>query len=661
MRVMKFGGTSLATRDRLKTITDLVKEGCAQEAVVVVTSALAGVTDLLMEMVESDRRPDREILQGLARTHLALRGVPSTEECRFEVRLWLILDELASLGDEASRSGGWNPASKDRALGVGERVAALLVSSLLEDRGLAARPVDGADVVRTDSTFGSARVNEGGTRRLARWTLGRVPPGVVPVVAGFTGSDEEGRHTTLGRGSSDLTATLVGAALSARVVEIWTDVDGMHDRDPRRFPDAVLLPRMGYEEARALAERGAKVLHPRTLDPVEPLGIPLRIRNTFRPEAPGTWVANGSVRGRERGDPQKVHLIVAGATGGVGGTFLTQLQRLAPSLKEAGVEVRVAGAFSSRAQLWRPEGIRPEDVLGAMVHGEPPDWNQITQRLIARPPWNPVFVDCTASPEVSDRYLQILLAGVPLVTPNKLAGSGPLSQYRSIRDAARDTGLPYRYETTVGAALPILRTVRELRQGGDRFRRISGVLSGTLSFVFARLAEGAPFSRAVREARDRGFTEPHPREDLSGTDVARKLLILLREAGFEMEADAITVESLVPRPLAQVDDPEAFLDGLESVDGLWAARVREAEGNPLAYVAWFDGGGAEVGVRALPSHHALSALRPTENMVVLETDRYPDVPLTIAGPGAGREVTASGVMADFLSAVREHYGARRVA
>ncbi len=410
-----------------------------------------------------------------------------------------------------------------------------------------------------------------------------------------------------------------------------------------------------------MASNGAKVLHPRSLDPIEPLRIPLRIRNTLRPEAPGTWVVRDhALRPAER-EGLRVHLVLAGAMGGVGGAFLRQLHALGPSLKKEGVEVAVSGAFSSQAQFWCQQGIPPEEVPGSLVHGAAPDWDEVTRRLAAHPLVNPVFVDCTASPEVSERYVQLLMAGVPVITPNKLAGSGPLAQYRSLKEAARSVGLPYRYETTVGAALPILRTVRELRQGGDRFRSISGVLSGTLSYVFARLAAGAPFSQAVREARDRGFTEPHPREDLSGADVARKLLILLREAGFEVESDSIPAESLVPEALAKVDDPEAFLLGLQAFDASWATRVREAGGNPLSYVAWFDGERAGVGVKTLPAGHALAALRPTENMVVLETDRYRDVPLTIAGPGAGREVTASGVLADLLAAVQESYGPRRVA
>jgi aspartate kinase len=665
MRVMKFGGTSLESATRLETVVGLIQEASAEGPVVVVTSAVAGVTDLLTGLVESKGPPTQESLEGLANflwtRHLDLHPSDSGEVQNFHAGLEEILGDFRRVGDEAVRSGEWSPSAKDKVLGVGERATALLVSSLLTLRGVPSIPIRGRDVIRTDSSFGCAQVLERGTLHLARWTLGRVPSGTVPIVAGFTGSDEAGRPTTLGRGSSDLSATLIARAVSARVVEIWTDVDGVHDLDPRQSQNARILPHLTYAQARSLAEEGAKVLHPRSLDPIEGPGIPLKVRNSLRPEAQGTWIGPSPLSRTSTRDTKRVHLILAGVTGGVGRTFLQQLTALAPSLKEEGTEVLVSGAFSTRAQLWNREGIPLEEVPGHLIPGPRPDWVEVTKRLAQAPPENPVFVDCTASREVSDQYARILAGGASVITPNKLAWSGSLAEYRGIREAAQDAGIPFRYETTVGAALPILRTVRDLKAGGDQVRNITGVLSGTLSFVFAKLAEGIPFSQAVRQARDSGFTEPHPRDDLTGGDVARKLLILLRETGLDLEPDAIPVESLVPSSLSEEDDPEKFLEGLEEFDHLWADRVREAEGKSLSYLAWFDGTKAGVGVQDLPAQHPLARLRATENMVLIESDRYPEIPLTIAGPGAGREVTASGVLADFLDAVRVGQGRRRVA
>lgn len=664
MRIMKFGGSSLATVALLSTVADQVVKASREGRVVVVTSAVAGITDLLDTLTQAPRDQGEQLVEDFILRHRALWTELGLRSDDFDGAFRELEGELNTLRREAEETTGWGTPSKDQALGAGERASTILLAETLRSRGLAAWPLDSRKVILTDSSFGAAQVDLSATLPLARRTLERIPTHVVPVVPGFTGGDTQGRWTTLGRGASDLSATVVGTALSAELVEIWTDVDGVFDRDPALHPSARLIPRLGYAGARALAKKGAKVLHPKSLDPIEPLGIPLRIRNTSRPNAPGTLVME-SVEGcpRVQGDSgglRRISLVIAGATGGVGKALLNQLDALTPKLKEENVELRVVGAFSRRSQYWNPLGVEATGIPAALYQGSP-DWDEITRILTHRPPENPVFVDCTASPEVSNQYLSLLRAGIPVVTPNKLACSGSLEAYRSLQRVAAEGSLPYRYETTVGAALPILKTVRDLRRAGDRFKTITAVLSGTLSFVFGMLAEGASFSEAVRAAREAGLTEPDPRADLTGADVARKLLILLREAGYDLEPDAIPVESLVPESLAHTTDPEAFLLGLKKFDAFWSTRRPEGASHQLAYVAWFEGESAGVGVLSLSPDHPLFGLKPTENRVVFTTDRYPSVPLTIAGPGAGREVTASGVIADLLGAIRDRYGQRRVA
>jgi len=676
MRVMKFGGTSLGSAVGLGRVVDLVEEAWEEEEVLVVASALSGVTQTLLEIVEEtgpacvssadegwfgtgDRGAPDPIAE-LQNRHLGLleelKISRDGERGWLEDKAWVsltcqILEELRILRWVARAHGFWTPASKDRALGIGERLSSHLLVAALRARGNPARSVDAGKIIRTDSVFGSARVLEEETKRLVRETLGNPSRAELPVVPGFTGADEQGRPTTLGRGTSDYTAPLLASALSARLVEIWTDVDGIHVADPRCNPETPLLHRIGYGEARAMALGGAKVLHPRSLDPIEAEGIPLQVRNTFNPSGSGTLVGSSPSSGRI------VNLVVAGAPGGVGRALLAQLQKTAPRLlQEDGLELRVAGLVSSRAHLWFQEGIPLSDLPDSPLIGPPPDWKVLVRSLVEHPPLNPLFVDCTASPEVAGLYLPLLRAGVPVVTPNKLSVSGALAAYHQLGDAARQAGVPFRYETTVGAALPFVRTIRELCDSGHQIRRIEGVLSGTLSFVFSRLSQGVPFSQAVREAREAGFTEPHPGEDLSGADVGRKLLILCREAGFDLEASSIQIRSLVPVALAKEEDPEAFLKGLEGYDEEWNTRISEAEEGRLAYVAEFLGeDGGRVGVKKLPAGDPLAALRATENMLVVGTDRYLEVPLTISGPGAGWEVTASGVLVDILAAIRERY------
>jgi aspartokinase/homoserine dehydrogenase 1 len=273
-----------------------------------------------------------------------------------------------------------------------------------------------------------------------------------------------------------------------------------------------------------------------------------------------------------------------------------------------------------------------------------------------------VFVDCTASPAIAGRYAELLSRGVPVVTPNKLANAGRLADWQRLQELSRE--VPYRYETTVGAALPVLGTISDLRRAGDRLLGVSAVLSGTLSFVLHRIEAGVPLSKAVREAWERGYTEPHPAEDLSGEDVARKLLILLREAGFGIEREDILGEPLVSN-LPDEPDPERFLDSLVPWDGVWAERAVQARerGERLLYLASFDGVTPRVGAASLPKDHPVARGGPGESVIVYRTERYSELPLTISGPGAGPEITATGLISDLLRAAahgRQHLPDRRV-
>jgi aspartokinase/homoserine dehydrogenase 1 len=240
-----------------------------------------------------------------------------------------------------------------------------------------------------------------------------------------------------------------------------------------------------------------------------------------------------------------------------------------------------------------------------------------------------------------------------VVTPSKLANTRSQSAFDRLGAVAAEGGVQYRYETTVGAGLPVVQTVRDLVATGDRVRSIRGAVSGTLTFLFSALREGRSFSEAVRAAVDRGYAEPDVRDDLSGADVARKFLILARTAGHAVEPGAVQVESLVPEALA--DRPyDAFLDRLPSVDDDWRERSAAAAeaGAVLQYVGRFSAEGIDVGVRRVPEQTALGRLDGQNNLFELTTDRYADAPLIIRGPGAGPDVTAAGVLADVLAVAR---------
>ena len=687
MRVMKFGGTSLATSHRLDTVCDLIREAAESEAVVVVTSALAGITNLLQALTDESPLPGArhgahplQAIEGLVAELLAgVRGGASAtvrdEMDRALTGLEYVLSEVEGIAARCARRGSWDPSLKNRILGAGERLSAHLLSALLAARGVPSHPLDATELVRTDSEFGGATIDAGESAHHIRRRLGQLPPGVVPVIPGFTGGDAFGRTATLGRGTSDLTASLVGAAVSARVVEIWTDVDGIHAEDPARLPDSPVLPHLEYDEAREMALNGARVLHPRTLDPIQALAIPLRVRNTLRPEAPGTWVGPGQASDSEegpgrraptplgtrpRGTPTPIQLVLAGATGQVAGALLDQLRAHGSEIRKiTGLDLRVAGAFNRRAQVWSTAGFSPDEVADRLRAGTDSGWSGVEEALTSGRIARPVFVDLTASPRVAGRHQEILAASIPLVTANKLALSRSFGAYEGLQAAASEGRVPFRYETTVGAALPVLGAARDRRRAGDGLIRLEAALSGTLAFVFARLAQGVSFSAAVKEGKALGFTEPDPREDLAGADVGRKLLILLRESGLPLEPEDISVESLVPRELETLSDPQGFLDALPGFDGRWTERATEASrrGERLVYAASFQEGKGTVGVLSLPATHPLARLSPGENLVRLTTHRYRETPLSIAGPGAGPAITASGVLSDILSAADQKYGA----
>lgn len=347
--------------------------------------------------------------------------------------------------------------------------------------------------------------------------------------------------------------------------------------------------------------------------------------------------------------PSPVHVYVAGV-GDVGAALLRQID----ARGDAGRDLRVIGACTSRRAAWGAPNRDPEAPLAGVDEAAPPDWPAIVDRLAQETPRPLVFVDATGSPDVADYYEPLLRAGVHVVTPSKLANTRSQAAFDRLREAAAEAGVQYRYETTVGAGLPVVQTVRNLVATGDRVRSIRGVVSGTLTFLFSALRDGSSFSEAVRAAVDRGYAEPDVRDDLSGTDVARKFLILARTAGYAVEPTEVQVESLVPDSLA--DAPyEAFLDRLSTVHPYWRERsaAAAAESAVLQYVGRFSPVGIEVGVEPVPGDTALGQLGAQENLFEVTTDRYAAVPLVVRGPGAGPSVTAAGVLADVLTAVRE--------
>jgi len=349
--------------------------------------------------------------------------------------------------------------------------------------------------------------------------------------------------------------------------------------------------------------------------------------------------------------PHTVSIGVVGP-GTVGRVFLNQLASQAARLRdESKLDLRLRGLLSSSRMLLSDGGID----LGRWREqfereGKPGDVGSFTQFVHADHLPHSVIVDCTASADVAGQYREWLAAGIHVITPNKKANSGDLAQYRALREARRAAGSHYLYEATVGAGLPVIQTLRDLRDTGDEITSLEGIFSGTLAYLFNTWDGKTSFSGIVRAAKQKGYTEPDPRDDLSGMDVARKLIILGREMGLELELADVKVESLVPAPLTKCSSEE-FLERLAEYDNAMLDRFASARaaGKVLRYVGRLDAQGrATVGLVELDAQHAFAGIALTDNIVRYATRRYCDNPLIVQGPGAGPEVTAGGVFADLL-------------
>lgn len=338
--------------------------------------------------------------------------------------------------------------------------------------------------------------------------------------------------------------------------------------------------------------------------------------------------------------------------GTVGRVLLEQLASQSERLRrDFKLDLRVRGIMASKKMLLSDKGVALSNWAGEFAQAaQAPDLAAFIEHVHVDYLPHTVLIDCTASGEVAKHYASWLAAGIHVVTPNKKANSAPLAEYRALHDARRAGGSHYLYEATVGAGLPVIQTLRDLRETGDDITSIEGIFSGTLAYLFNVYDGSVPFSDIVRDAKQRGYTEPDPRDDLSGTDVARKLIILAREMGLTLELSDVRIESLVPAGLetGSIDD---FLGRLPAHDAAMRARFEAAaaRGKVLRYVGRITAeGAATVGVVELDRRHAFANIALTDNVVRFATSRYCNNPLIVQGPGAGPEVTAGGIFADLL-------------
>ncbi|GHU52201.1 hypothetical protein FACS1894200_12740 [Spirochaetia bacterium] len=364
-----------------------------------------------------------------------------------------------------------------------------------------------------------------------------------------------------------------------------------------------------------------------------------------------------------------VNLFLVGI-GLIGGTLLEQIAANQEMLaKQHRIRVNLIGAANSRHMTFKREGLAPRTVKDLLKNtiSEPGqgfgtadfaverfDIDAYIKTIKKMNLPNTAFCDCTASPVIAERYLELLNSAIPVITPNKRANSDSFEYYQALTTAARERGTPYLYEVTVCAGLPVISTLRDLFLSGDKVRRIEAVLSGTLSFIFNNFDGSKSFSELVREAKAKGYTEPDPRDDLNAMDAARKALILARECGIALEFNQVAIEPILPPACFEAKTVDSFFEELQKHDGGFESRRKEAaeEGKALCYVAIIEDGSARLSLRSEPPNSPFRSLVDSDNIVVITSDRYSKLPMVIKGPGAGAQVTAGGVFADIVRIAR---------
>jgi aspartokinase/homoserine dehydrogenase 1 len=811
MKILKFGGTSVGSVEALSRLLTIINKHKQQgEEVAIVCSAMSKVTDTLLKMV-SDAAAGQEYqqdLQTIENRHYEM--VRAFLEVRRQnvalLGLKMLFNELEELLAGVKALGEVSPRIKDRLASYGELCSNFMISHFVDQHCAKAIFADARQFIKTDSAYGSARVNDALTNQLIR-TFFAQHPHTIPVITGFIASNEGGDTTTLGRGGSDYTAAIVGAAIEAEEIQIWTDVDGFMTCDPRLVKKAFSLKQLSYNEAIELSYFGAKVIHPPTMRPAIAKNIPIVIKNTFNPAFAGTVIgaqatANGSlikgissipnislvniqgsgmvglkgfsgrlfsslarwgvnvilitqassehsitlaispldvplakqaieaefeyelIKGQldtpevendlsilaavgenmrnakglagkffsalgrsgvninaiaqgsselnisaviEKQDLHKalnsvhdslflsnvktLHVFSCG-TGKIGGTLLRQIMENYEHLEaHRHVRINLAGVCNTKKMLINREGIALDGWQQALQEsGESSQLEQFIEQAISLNLPNSVFIDNTASAVVPTYYEKLFRHSISVVTCNKIGNSGPFAQYLHYNKLARKYGVDYWYETTAGAGLPIIKTLHDLLISGDEVLKIEAILSGTISFIFNEFKGSRTFAEVVRQAQEKGFTEPDPRDDLSGLDFARKMLILAREIGLPTEIEEVQIQPILPENCLKAPSVEAFYQELERSENYFVELKNraEAENKVLRFIGILEEGVVRVALKMVDGTHPFYSLSGSDNIVSFTTNRYRYNPMVIKGPGAGAEVTAAGVLADLV-------------
>ena len=821
MKVMKFGGTSVGSVKSILSLKEIVEAEARTQPVIVVVSALSGITDKLITMSQMAKQGDeryREEFDAMVRRHHSMIDTIIQD---INKRVDLInnvdqlFDQLKSIYYGVYLIHDLSKKTEDTIVSYGERLSSHIVAAMVKN-GVR---MNSRDFIRTQKKQGKHVVDTEETTKLVKEVFSSVccdsvATNKIYVVPGFIARDSDTHETTnLGRGGSDYTASILAAVLNAEVLEIWTDVDGFMTADPKVIKSAYTINELSYVEAMELCNFGAKVIYPPTIYPVCVKNIPIKVKNTFNPEHPGTLIkANiendqkpikgiSSIKGtslitvtglsmvgvigvnrrifttlankgisvfmvsqassenstsigvRDEDAEAAVEVLNAefakeietgamfpmqvesglatiaivgenmkqtpgiagklfgtlgrsgisviacaqGASetnisfvvdgkflrkslnvlhdsfflseykvlnificgiGTVGGMLLEQIRTQQQFLMQSRrLKLNVVGISDVANFVLDRDGIDLDNYEQILRAGFPANTEHMRDEIVKMNIFNSVFVDCTASKQIATLYQTFLEHNISVVAANKIAASSDYDSYLKLKQTARDRGVWFRYETNVGAGLPIIGTINDLCNSGDKILKIEAILSGTLNFIFNEIAADVPFSETVRRAKEQRYSEPDPRIDLSGTDVIRKLVILTREAGYKVEQDDVEKHLFVPDSYFEgsIDD---FWAKLPELDADFEARrkVLESENKRWRFVATMEADEKDpsnfktsVALKEVPYGHPFYGLEGSNNIVLLTTERYKEYPMLIQGYGAGAAVTAAGVFANIMS------------
>lgn len=810
MIILKFGGTSVANASAINQIASIIKSKLSNDKLVIVLSACSGITDQLLDLAQASIKNTEDYLiqfnRIVALHHTIIKELNLENDILLNDTITALFQDLKKQVDGCYLLKDLSPKTKDTILSFGELLSSNIVHSYLK-KNIESNSefIDSRNLIVTNNNFGNATVNFNESYKNITENFSGNNSKIV-VLPGFIAKSSLGNTTTLGRGGSDYTASIVAHALEAHHIEIWTDVNGIFTTNPKIVKQAKSIPKISYQEAMELSYFGAKVLYAPTIKPAFEKNIPIWVKNTFEPENIGTLISNesenekGSIIGISNidkialltlegsgmvgvsgvakrmfealsnqniniifitqsssehsiciginenqakaakklvdatfeieinnggitpstienensiiavvGDNMKNHQGISGkifstlgknninvraiaqgasernisivirtkdvnkalnilhetffenitkqlnlfivGVGNVGSKLLEQIQQQNQFLKEnLNLSIRIIGISNSKKMIFNSEEGFDDHWKAELENGVQASIEKFIENITKLNLRNSILIDNTASEEIASHYTSCLKNNIAVVTCNKIACASSLENYKELKNLSKKYQTPFLYETNVGAGLPIIDTLKNCIASGDKVHKIQAVLSGTLNYLFNNYNEATLFKDIVKEAQNLGFTEPDPKIDLSGVDVMRKLLILIRESGYSFELDAIANENFLPQSTLETNSVDSLFENLIENENHFKKIFNEANEKNcrLKYVAEYNNGVAKVGLQHIPESHPFYHLDGKDNIVLFYTNRYKDQPLLIKGAGAGADVTASGLFADII-------------